>query len=138
MSGSTSGVAAAPRDEKLGDALNQAMDAARAAEASGVDKGVEAWRKLIAANPTVRAPRRELQRLYQKAERWNALIELLKEEAEKLPDTTVDEKVATMFEMVAIYKEKLKLDVQRIIPVHLPGDNRAVSIQELRYMAGRQ
>ena len=39
------------------------------------------------------------------------LIELLKEEAEKLPDTTPDEKVATLFEMVAIYKEKLKLDV---------------------------
>ncbi len=34
--------------------------------------------------------------------------------------------------------ERLKLDVQRHIPVHLPAGNRKVSAQELRYMAGRQ
>ena len=48
--------------------------------------------------------------MYQKAERWNALIELMKEEVEKLPDTTPDEKVALLFEMVDIYKTRLKLD----------------------------
>ena len=57
-------------------------------EAAGPDKGIEAWRKIVQANPTLRAPRRELQRVYHKAERWNALIELIKEEVEKLPDTT--------------------------------------------------
>jgi glyoxylase-like metal-dependent hydrolase (beta-lactamase superfamily II) len=34
--------------------------------------------------------------------------------------------------------ERLKLDVQRHIPVHLPAGNRKVSAQELRFMAGRQ
>ncbi|MEO8098765.1 MAG: MBL fold metallo-hydrolase [Acidobacteriota bacterium] len=34
--------------------------------------------------------------------------------------------------------ERLKLNVGRHIPVHLPGDNRKVSPQELRYMAGKQ
>ena len=34
--------------------------------------------------------------------------------------------------------ERLKLDVQRHIPVHLPGDGRKVTAQELRYMAGVQ
>jgi glyoxylase-like metal-dependent hydrolase (beta-lactamase superfamily II) len=34
--------------------------------------------------------------------------------------------------------ERLKLDVQRHIPVHLPPGNRKVSAQELRFMAGRQ
>jgi glyoxylase-like metal-dependent hydrolase (beta-lactamase superfamily II) len=33
--------------------------------------------------------------------------------------------------------ERLKLDVQRHIPVHLPNDARKVTAQELRYMAGR-
>jgi glyoxylase-like metal-dependent hydrolase (beta-lactamase superfamily II) len=33
--------------------------------------------------------------------------------------------------------ERLKLDVQRHIPVHLPAGNRKVSAQELRFMAGR-
>jgi glyoxylase-like metal-dependent hydrolase (beta-lactamase superfamily II) len=34
--------------------------------------------------------------------------------------------------------ERLKLDVQRHIPVHLPGDGRKVGPQELRFMAGLQ
>ncbi len=32
--------------------------------------------------------------------------------------------------------ERLKLDVDRIIPVHLPGDDRKVTMAELRIMAG--
>jgi hypothetical protein len=34
--------------------------------------------------------------------------------------------------------EKLKLDVERYIPTHLPNDDRKVTAQELRYMAGKQ
>lgn len=34
--------------------------------------------------------------------------------------------------------ERLKLDVERHIPVHLPNGNRTVTQQELRYMAGKQ
>ncbi|MEO5922855.1 MAG: MBL fold metallo-hydrolase [Bryobacteraceae bacterium] len=33
--------------------------------------------------------------------------------------------------------DRLKLDIQRHIPVHLPGDARKVTAQELRFMAGR-
>lgn len=33
--------------------------------------------------------------------------------------------------------ERLKLDVERIIPVHLPGDNRKVALSELKMAAGR-
>jgi glyoxylase-like metal-dependent hydrolase (beta-lactamase superfamily II) len=33
--------------------------------------------------------------------------------------------------------ERLKLDVDRIIPVHLPGDNRKVTMAELRTAAGK-
>jgi glyoxylase-like metal-dependent hydrolase (beta-lactamase superfamily II) len=33
--------------------------------------------------------------------------------------------------------ERLKLDVARIIPVHLPGDNRAVAFAELKMEAGK-
>ena len=34
--------------------------------------------------------------------------------------------------------EKLKLPVERIIPIHLPGDNRKVTLQELKWSAGKQ
>jgi hypothetical protein len=33
--------------------------------------------------------------------------------------------------------ERLKLDVDRIIPIHLPGDNRKVTMAELRTAAGK-
>jgi hypothetical protein len=34
--------------------------------------------------------------------------------------------------------EKLKLPVERIIPIHLPPDNRKVTLQELKWSAGKQ
>jgi glyoxylase-like metal-dependent hydrolase (beta-lactamase superfamily II) len=34
--------------------------------------------------------------------------------------------------------EKLHLDVERYVPTHLPNDDRKVTAQELRYMAGKQ
>jgi glyoxylase-like metal-dependent hydrolase (beta-lactamase superfamily II) len=34
--------------------------------------------------------------------------------------------------------EKLKLDVERYVPTHLPNDDRKVTAQELRFMAGKQ
>jgi tetratricopeptide (TPR) repeat protein len=107
--------AAAPaaRVETIDDAVKAQMDAARALEGQ-VDKAIEAWKKIIAAHPTLRAPRRALAALYRKAERWNAFIDLLKDEVEKLPDTTPDEKVELLFEMVTVYKERLKLDVMVI------------------------
>ncbi len=118
------------RDEDVSSA-EAAMKAAKAAEGQSLDKGIEAWRKAIAANPSLRAPRRELAGLYRKAERWNALVELLKEEAEKLPDSTPDEKVGALFEMVDIYKSRLKLDVMVInsynaILALRPGDPKAL------------
>ena len=33
--------------------------------------------------------------------------------------------------------DRLKLDVQRIVPVHYPADNRSVTLAELMRMAGR-
>jgi glyoxylase-like metal-dependent hydrolase (beta-lactamase superfamily II) len=33
--------------------------------------------------------------------------------------------------------ERLRLDIDRIVPVHLPGDGRKVTMAELRTMAGR-
>src|SRR5262249_17859165 len=63
---------------------------------------------VVQAAPDKRRPRRELGRLYRKAERWNALIEVLKEEAER---ASGDDKVAVLFEMVEVYRDRLRLDV---------------------------
>ncbi len=50
----------AQRAETIDDATRAAMEAAKAAEAGGPDKGIDAWKKLVQAHPTLRAVRREL------------------------------------------------------------------------------
>ena len=49
------------------------------------------------------------------------------------PPPSVSPYTANLVEHV----DRLKLDVQRIIPIHYPADNRNVGIAELMKMAGR-
>jgi tetratricopeptide (TPR) repeat protein len=100
--------------ESYDEKVTQLMAAARQAEGVSVDKAIEAWRKAVQAAPDKRGPRRELARIYRKAERWNALIEVLKEEEGKVPGLTAETKVAILFEMVEVYRDKLHLDVMVI------------------------
>ena len=57
--------------------------AAFEAEKQSLEKGIEAWKKLVASNQTAWAPRRELARVLKGAERWNAFIEEMKAGIEK-------------------------------------------------------
>src|SRR5262249_20898918 len=53
-----------------------------------------------------------LRRLYQRTEKWNALLELLKEEIEAIPlEGGRDARVEKLLEVVAIYRDRLGLDV---------------------------
>jgi tetratricopeptide (TPR) repeat protein len=85
--------------------------AAVEAEKQSVEKGIEAWKKLVSAAPSAWAPRRELARVYKKAERWNAFIEVMKEGVEKASWPDPEDKIPVLREMIEIYREKLKLDV---------------------------
>jgi golgin subfamily B member 1 len=85
--------------------------AALEAEKQSVEKGIDAWKKLVASNPTAWAPRRELARVYKKAERWNAFIEVMKEGVEKASWTHPEDKVPILREMIEVYRDRLKLDV---------------------------
>ncbi|HMC94042.1 MAG TPA: hypothetical protein VKO16_04655, partial [Polyangia bacterium] len=85
--------------------------AAAEAEKVSVEKGIDAWKKLVAAAPTAWAPRRELARVYKKAERWNAFIEVMKEGVEKATWTTPENKIPVLREMIEVYRDRLKLDV---------------------------
>ncbi len=97
-------------NETHSDATKAAMDAATAAESAGgpPDKAIDAWRKAIATAPTQRGPRRELARVLRKAERWNVLVDALREEIDKT--ASPDDKVALLSEQADIYKNRLKQD----------------------------
>ena len=65
----------------------------------------------MATAPTAWAPRRELARVYKQAERWKACVETLKEGVEKAHFSSQAEKIPVLFEMVEVYRDRLKLDV---------------------------
>ena len=91
--------------------LEEAMKAARAAE-SGTDKGLAAWKGVVAANPTVQAPRRELARVLRTAGSWAQLADALKDEEAKAV-TTGPDKASVLLELAEAYG-KLNNDNQMI------------------------
>lgn len=94
--------------------LRTQAESALDAERQSIEKGIDAWKKLVGSAPGAWEPRRELARLYKQAERWKACVEILKEAVEKASWPTPDAKVPLLLEMVDIYRDRLKLDVNVI------------------------
>ncbi|MBA3458412.1 MAG: tetratricopeptide repeat protein, partial [Deltaproteobacteria bacterium] len=91
--------------------LEEAMKAAKAAE-GGNDKGVAAWKQVVAANPTEQAPRRELARVLRTAASWAQLADALKDEEAKAAKSGAD-KATVLLELAEAYG-KLNNDNQMI------------------------
>ena len=104
--------------------LRTQASAALDAERQSIEKGIDAWKKLVGSAPTTWEPRRELARVYKQAERWKACVEILKEAVEKAAWPVLDAKVPLLLEMVSIYRDRLKLDVNVI-----DSYNRILAIQ---------
>lgn len=94
------------------------VELARAAQASGAtDKAVEAWKAVQRMDPTNAEALPALRELYRQTQKWNALVEVLKSEADALTGDgpeVVDAKILKLREMVGIYREHLKLDVMAV------------------------
>jgi tetratricopeptide (TPR) repeat protein len=75
-----------------------------------LEKAIDAWKLLLRIRPGLPEAVAALRRLYSKAEKWNQLLDLLKEQCDALPATEVDGKVACYLDMVPIYRDRLKLE----------------------------
>ncbi len=118
--------------------LRDQAEAALAAESASVDKGIDAWKKVVAGAPSEWAPRRELARVYKHAERWKAAVEVLKDGVDKATFSSPEEKVPVLFEMVELYRDRLKLDVMVVnafnaILTIQPGNLEAVDALSAQY-----
>lgn len=89
-----------------------ADEQARSGDRAAAEKAIEAWKQVLRAEPTSPQARAALQRLYRVTEKWNALLDLLKEELDRLPDDAAHkaDKVERLFAMIEIYRDRLKLD----------------------------
>ncbi|HEY5945427.1 MAG TPA: tetratricopeptide repeat protein, partial [Kofleriaceae bacterium] len=91
------------------------VEIAELAEAqNNPEKAIEAWKQHLRQDPASQQARQALARLYRRTEKWNALLDLMKDEIEKLPENEVAAKVARLFEIAEIYRDRLRLDVMVI------------------------
>jgi len=78
------------------------------------EKAIEAWKQHLRQDPKSVQARAALARLYRRTEKWNALLDLMKDEIERLPEGDVQGRVSRLFEIAEIYRERLRLDVMVI------------------------
>jgi tetratricopeptide (TPR) repeat protein len=89
------------------------IEMARAAEqrSQNADKAIEIWKGILRLKPHLPEAVVSLRKLYAATEKWNALLELLKDDLDAVPAADVDEKINRHLEIVAIYRDRLNLDV---------------------------
>jgi len=99
--------------------LQLGIEMAQVAESSpaGLDKAVDIWKSVLKLQPGHPEASAALKRLYTKTEKWNALLEMLKEQAEQLSKedpAQLQQRIERLLEVVAIYRDRLKLDAMVI------------------------
>jgi len=99
-------------DQKLALAVELARAAQRSE--STLERAIDAWKAVQRLEPTSTEAHSALKDLYARAEKWNALVELLKTEMEALPADDTQRRVALLRDMVPIYRDRLQLDVMVI------------------------
>ena len=104
------------------------------------ERALDAWKQLLRADPTSTEAREALRRLYRKAEKWNPLLDLIKEEVERLPESDTRGKIERLYEVVAIYADKLRLDPMVLNTYNAilridPEDVRAIDELAAKYRA---
>ncbi|HTR55781.1 MAG TPA: hypothetical protein VMJ10_34125, partial [Kofleriaceae bacterium] len=105
----------APRARRdSGEKSLQIEIAELAEQQNNPEKAIEAWKQHLRADPGSVKARAALGRLYRKTEKWNALLDLMKDEIERLPEGEVAARVDKLFEVVEIYRDRLRLDVMVI------------------------
>ncbi|HEY0190654.1 MAG TPA: tetratricopeptide repeat protein [Kofleriaceae bacterium] len=104
----------APRAGAAGDGKSRPLTmeiATLAEQQNNPEKAIEAWKQHLRADPQSSEARGALARLYRRTEKWNALLDLMKEETER---GDLASRVAKLHEVVEIYRDKLRLDVMVI------------------------
>jgi len=101
-------------DAKLKVVLGKEIAEIAESKTDSIDKAIDAWKAIQRMDPHAADAREALRRLYRKTEKWNALLDVLKADAESIPPDRVADKIALYEEMAALYREKLALDVMVI------------------------
>ncbi len=78
------------------------------------EKAIDSWKSILRSDPTNIEASESLRRLYERTGKWNALLDLIKDQVEKLPAEDTEGRVQGLLEVVEIYRDRLNLDVMVI------------------------
>jgi tetratricopeptide (TPR) repeat protein len=78
------------------------------------EKAIEAWKAILRTEPDNQDARAALARLYRRTEKWNALLDLVRDEVERLAAIDGAARIERLLEVVEIYRDRLRLDVMVI------------------------
>ncbi len=76
------------------------------------EKAIDAWKAILRAEAGTEhaaTARAALRRLYRKTEKWNGLLDMVKDDIERLPADDVAGRVEGLMEVVGIYRDRLHL-----------------------------
>ncbi|MES1204850.1 MAG: hypothetical protein ABUS79_02830, partial [Pseudomonadota bacterium] len=93
--------------------ISLGIEMAKAAESrpQNAEKVIDIWKGLLRLKPHLPEAVEALRRLYGKTQKWNALLDLLKDDLEALPETATAERIARTLEIAEIYRDRLNLEV---------------------------
>src|SRR6185369_2076635 len=86
-----------------------ATEIARLAESQeNAQKAIEQYKTVLRTDPDNRDARDALKRLYTATEGWNALVELLRQDLERTPQTEPLQRASVLREIANVYRERVK------------------------------
>jgi tetratricopeptide (TPR) repeat protein len=120
--------------------LELALELAQTAEQHPnlTDRAIEAWKLVQRLDPRNEKAGSVLKRLYTTAEKWNALVEVIKAQVEATPDSQRDRKVGLLRELLMIYRDRLSMDGMVINTLNaiaklVPGDRSTLDDLAAQY-----
>jgi tetratricopeptide (TPR) repeat protein len=91
--------------------LAVAVELAHAAQAANhIERAIDAWKAVQRQRPDNPDASGALRVLYRRGEKWNALVEVLRAELDKLAPTEREARLDVLRELVPIYRDHLGLD----------------------------
>ena len=84
------------------------IEKAQAADKKGGKRAIDAWRDAVHKMPTKRFPRQRLRQLYEEANKWSNVADLVKDELKHTPEEDVSRRVELYWELVGLYRDKLR------------------------------
>lgn len=89
--------------------INRKMAELAEGRLENLERAVEAYKRVLAADPSDARAEEALIQLYEKTRKWHALVEFYNERLRRLPPDAMDARVATLFRIIEIYQDPAKL-----------------------------